>query len=460
MTAEHSKAKQHVAFVSFIVSFLLAAVKLFAAVTTGSLGLLSEAIQTLFDTIATAVTWLTVRVADRPADEDHPWGHGKFESVSAFVQCGMLLGVAVWIAFEAIKRLSGGHHDVDVSPLALGVLVASILIDCWRSRALRRVAKQTGSHALEADALHFATDMLSSFVVLLGLGAIWLGYPIADSLAALVVAAFIMYAAWTLGRRTFDVLVDAAPKGVTPAVKDAAARISGVLSVDSVKVRSTGTQHSADVQVSVNRALAFDSVAAIQHAIEQAVRQAVPDISISVLASPVTPSDESIATRVRVLAAHHDLAIHNITVQHLGERVCVGLDLELDAALSLLDAHVMATRFEQYVAHDLGPHVEVETHIEPLNPENIGSREAPPTLHDMVEKDLVKAAADLGAVVRQVHNVRVRDTGEGLLVHFHARLDPQLSVRAAHEAMDAVERRLRFQHSVILRVIGHAEPMK
>ncbi len=452
--------KNRAAFISFIVSFLLASGKLFAATISGSLGMLSEAIQTILDVFATAVTWLTVRISDKPADANHPWGHGKFESVTAFAQCGMLLGVAVWIIAEAAQRFLHPSAEIMLSPLVIGILLGSIAIDFWRSRALKRVAKQTGSQALEADALHFSTDMFSSGIVLAGLFASVMGYPWADSLAAIGVACFILYAAWSLGRRAFDVLVDAAPQNVTQDIFEQASRVSGVLSIDNVRVRSLGAAYAIDLHVSVDRALPLETVAQIQREIESAVIRIYPESQIVVNPTPVVPSDESLATRVRTLAAHQHRAIHNITIHHSDGRIFIGVDMELEAELSLVDAHIVASQFESYVSHDLGAHVDVETHIEPLNPERQNAYRANQTLHTLLQAELMQYADELGNIVQEIHNVRVRNCDEGILVHFHARLDPAMSVRDAHQAIDAVERKLRQANKRIVRVVGHAEPLK
>lgn len=177
-----------------LISASFAATKLVLGLVTGSLALISEATQNTADFAATAITWWAVRLGDKPADANHPYGHAKVESLAALAEVVLLFTASVWIAYEAIERMITGHDEVDGSMIAIGVLVASIVIDSWRSRVLRQVAKETGSPALEADALNFFSDMLASGVVLIGMGFVALGYPIADALAALVVAGFILFA--------------------------------------------------------------------------------------------------------------------------------------------------------------------------------------------------------------------------------------------------------------------------
>ena len=207
--------KQQVVTYSFFASALMSAAKLTAGLLTGSLGILSEAIHSIIDMGATGITWFAVRWSDQPPDDEHHYGHAKAESVAALIETALLFVTTGWIIYEAVLRLLGEGHVVEITWWAVAIIVASIAIDFSRSRALSRVAEKTSSEALEADALHFSSDMWSSCVVLLGLGAVGLGYPQADAVAALIVSAFVALAGWRLGGRTLATLLDTAPAGAT-----------------------------------------------------------------------------------------------------------------------------------------------------------------------------------------------------------------------------------------------------
>ena len=213
----HTSEKTTVAAWSLLASFLLAAAKFVAAFVSGSLGLLSEAFHSTMDFVATAVTFFAIRYAERPADEDHPFGHAKMESVAALIETAMLFGVTGWIVYEALIRLTKGGHEVEISWWIIAVVVGSIIIDFNRSRALQTTADKTQSDALAADALHFRADMWSSCAVLVGLGLSYAGYAWADPAAALVVAVFVAHAAYGLGRRTLATLLDAVPDDIVSA---------------------------------------------------------------------------------------------------------------------------------------------------------------------------------------------------------------------------------------------------
>src|SRR6266704_2135041 len=213
--------KRTVAANSVFAAVAITTLKIVVGVTTGSLGILSEAAHSGLDLVAAIVTLFSVRVSDKPADADHQYGHGKVENFSAFIETGLLLLTCVWIIYEAIKRLFYHHVEIEPSVAAFLVMLLSIVIDAWRSRALGRIATKYDSQALEADALHFSTDIWSSGVVIVGLALVWAGrsYHVgwlrqADPIAALFVAGVVVSVSWRLARRTVDALLDAAPPGV------------------------------------------------------------------------------------------------------------------------------------------------------------------------------------------------------------------------------------------------------
>ena len=264
--------KEKVALISIVASAGLTLAKAAVGIATGSLAILSEAAHSFVDLLATVMTYLAVRVSGKPADDEHHYGHGKVESVAAFAETALLFllcGIVVW---EALQRLLGGNgHGVEATIWAFIVIAVSIVVDFQRARVLYRVASETSSEALEADALHFSSDMWSSIAVLVGLGGVALGYVWADALAAIVVAVFICIAGWRLGRRTIDTLTDTAPAGAADTLRALAERIAGVVAVQRVRVRPAGDTLFVDLDLAVSRTLPLERVAAIQDSVEQAV---------------------------------------------------------------------------------------------------------------------------------------------------------------------------------------------
>ena len=452
--------KQRVALTSIAASGGLTLAKGVVGLATGSLAILSEAAHSLLDLAATIMTYFAVRVSGRPADAEHHYGHGKVESVTALAETALLFLLSGMVIWEAGHRLIGGEtHAVAATVWAFGVIAVSIVVDFFRARVLYRVAKETASEALEADALHFGSDMWSSAAVLIGLAAVLMGFPWADSAAAIVVALFICVAGWRLGRRTIETLTDTAPAGAGERIRAIATRIAGVVAVDRVRVRPAGPTLFVDLDVAVSRTLPLDRVTTIKDRIVTAVRSEFPTAETTVNSEPRALDDETVLERVMVIARNRALAIHHVTVQAIAGRLSVSLDLEVDGSLAFSRAHEIADGLEQAVRDELGVEVEVETHVEPLQTRGLFGRDAADERIQAVQGELSSIAQKLG-VVRDVHDVRVRETPDGEIVNFHAYVDPLLSVSEVHDRIDDLERGLRLRFPTIKRVIGHAEPRR
>jgi len=450
--------KQRVALSSIAASAGLTVAKGIVGVLSGSLAILSEAAHSLIDLAATIMTYFAVRISGKPADAEHHYGHGKVESVAALVETALLFllsGVVIW---EAVHRLLGDNSDaVQATFWAFAVIGGSIVVDFFRARLLYRVAEETSSEALEADALHFGSDMWSSLAVLVGLGAVALGFPWADAAAALVVAVFVCLAGWRLARRTVETLTDTAPPGAAGKIIEAARRIRGVVAINRVRVRAVGDKLFVDLAVVVSRTLPLDRVTELKNEVIAAIRRELPAAEVVLTTEPRALDDETVLERVMVIARNQALAVHHVTVQSIEGRLAVALDLEVEGKLTLGEAHEIASQLEQAVRDELGPEVEVETHIEPLQVHGLTGREADAKRIEEVQKALTEIAGETGPI-RDVHEVRVRQTDGGEIVNFHCYADPQMTVQAVHEKVDEVERALRHRIPSIKRVIGHAEP--
>jgi cation diffusion facilitator family transporter len=264
--------KEKVALISVFASTVLTLSKAIIGLLTGSLGILSEAGHSFLDLLATLMTYFAVRISDKPADEEHHFGHAKVESVTALIETGLLFVLSFLVLWKAGSYiLFGSQHEVTLSVWAFAVILMSIAIDFSRARALTKVAQETSSHALEADALHYSSDMWSSMAVFAGLVGVAFGYPMADTIAAIAVAAFICIAGWRLGKRTIDTLVDRAPEGAVEHIREAIGRVKGVIAIDFIRVRPAGDALFVETEVAVNRTLPLDRVANIRERVSTAV---------------------------------------------------------------------------------------------------------------------------------------------------------------------------------------------
>lgn len=457
--AMSSSEKQSVALFSMVASAALAAAKLVAGLATGSLGIISEAIHSFIDFGATIVTYFAIRWSDQPADDEHHYGHAKIESVAALVETALLFLTTGWIVWEAANRMwIGAGHEVELTWWAFAIIGGSILIDFNRARALKRVAEKTSSEALEADALHFSSDMWSSVVVLGGLVAVWIGIPWADSIAALAVSLFIAHAGWELGARTMNTLLDTAPTGATEIVRGLVSDIHGVLAIRTLRLRPAGATMFTSIVVEVARTMPIDDIVRTKDAIHRAVQERFPNADITVTANPVPLDSESVFQKVMLIASRRNLAIHHLTVQQIDGKLAVSFDLEVEGAMPLGEAHETATILEDAIRSELGSDAEVESHIEPQPERLLEGHEAEPRLIKTVSDHLLKLAA-LHPRLSDIHQIRLRRNEEGLFLHYHCRCAPEDTVVQIHDDVDRIEAGLKEHFPDIRRVIAHAEPI-
>ncbi|MFN8259209.1 MAG: cation diffusion facilitator family transporter [Bacteroidales bacterium] len=278
--------KNKVAFLSVIAAVFLTGFKLVVGIITGSLGILSEALHSGLDLVAALITYISVKISDKPADENHHFGHGKIENLSALFETILLLITCFWIIYEAVSRLLSGETHVEVTVWSFVVVISSIVIDYSRSRALKRVAKKYNSQALEADAMHFSTDIWSSLVVLLGLIFAHFGWFFADSVAALVVGFIVIYVSYKLGRRAIDILLDKAPLSTYAVIEKAIRGISEISHFHDIKIRSAGADTFVELNIHVKPDLNIKEAHQIAHKAEQEILRVVERCEVHIHIEP------------------------------------------------------------------------------------------------------------------------------------------------------------------------------
>src|ERR1700678_642555 len=448
--------KSRVAAISIFASAALAAAKFVVGIAIGSLALISEARHSSVDLIATVVTWMVVRVSDKPADYEHHYGHGKFESLSALGVIAMLYVLAGGILVEAWSRLREGAAPPTLSAIPFIVLLVDIAVNFWRARALHRTARATKNEALAADALHFASDVLGSLAVIIGLALSGLGYAWGDAAAAIGVAVVISLLGLRLARSTVETLLDRAPEGVSEKAAAAIRAVPGVVGIERLRARMVGPTHFIDAIVQVPRTYPIDRIDEIKRKAQAAVTGALDDADLTFTAVPVARDNESVRERIMVIARNSGLAVHHVTVHDLGGKLTVSIDLEVDGGMELTAAHDIAQELERNIRDEFGEDVEVDTHIEPLEPELPLGVDAAPDRVETIKTALARFAAD--SAIHDIHSVRVRNTDAGEIVNFHCHAAPSMSVIEVHENVDEIERALRRAFPAVKRLISHAEP--
>lgn len=446
-----------------LAAIFLTSVKLAVGLLTGSLGILSEAAHSALDLAAAAMTFFAVRLSGRPSDRDHTYGHGKIENLSALFETVLLLVTCLWIIYEAIQRLFFKTVEVEATLWAFLVMVISMGIDFGRSRALDRAARKYRSQALEADALHFSTDIWSSSVVIVGLalvrlseitGVQWLAK--ADAVAALGVAGIVVYVSVQLARRTVAALLDAVPASLHTALSQAV-RVPGVLEVRRARLRQSGPETFADVTLTVPVDTPLEQAHEIATQVERAARRVVPGIDVVVHVEP-EPTDDDLLSLVRTLATRHGMRAHGVSAYDEDRALALEMHLEVSEDLSLEQAHAQATGFEEELRQAIPAAGRVITHLEPVG-EGSSRREASPGDDSLVLKAIREVTTRPGLECRP-HEVSVRRVGRELFVSFHCALPAQTAIAEAHALTTEVEHALRSRLPGLGRIVIHVEPIE
>ncbi len=470
-----ARAKRTAALFSVCAATVITLLKLVTGLLTGSLGMLSEAAHSGIDLIAAAITLFSVQAADRPADEYHNYGHGKIESLSAFVETGMMLASSIWIISEAFERIFHRSQKLAL-PLSIwpfAVLALSMVVDYTRSRSLRRVAAQQHSEALAADAVHFGTDLWASAAVFAGLAMTKLGevlhrpgLELADPAAALIVAAIILRVSWSLAHHTADTLLDATPaeEGNTAAqtrrklIHELGA-IPGVLSVNRLRTRRSGSGYFADLTLAMPRNLTFQRSEQITFAATEAIQRVLPDADVVVHSVPTATLAESVHDRVRAVASRANLSIHDVAIQQYDNALHLELHLELDETLPLREAHDIVTHLESEIRREVPSIASILTHIE-SEPATI---EQPAMLerHREQARALSHTLRNVGSQFPQVfdiHDIHVSNHNDRIQVNCHCTLPDELPMAEVHQVITALENAFKLAAPDVSRLLIHPEP--
>jgi cation diffusion facilitator family transporter len=455
--------KRAVAQNSVYAAIGITGLKTIVGISTGSLGILSEAAHSGLDLVAAVITLMSVRVSDKPADAEHQYGHGKVENFSAFIETGLLLLTCVWIVYEATKRLFFHHVEIEPSLAAFLVMFISIVVDVWRSRRLKKIADKWDSQALHADALHFSTDVWSSTVVIAGLTLVMAGerwnvpwLQSADPIAALMVAGVVVYVSWRLARQTIDALLDAAPPGVRGQIIGAVSGVDGVLEVDRARIRRAGNRYFADLDIGMHRNVTFQKSEQLGQRVTEAVHRVLPDADVVVHSVPRARGGENIFERIRAVAARANFNVHDISVQDLAGRLHVEQHLELDERLSLKEAHDQVTVLETEIRREVPEISSILTHIE-SEPATIeaGSEIA----RDRRLEQAVRKISRHVAEVVDIHEITVKRVRDKLYLSCHCTLPDTLPLSRVHDIQTELEIRLKQEAPELFRVLIHPEPV-
>lgn len=461
---EDSALKRRVARNSMLAAACMTALKLAAGIISGSLGVLSDAAHSALDLAGAGLTFFSVRVSDKPADEDHTYGHGKVENLSSFFEAGLMAISCAWIIWEAIQRIRHNTYELRFTLWPILVLLGSIAVDFWRSRALRRAAEQTGSPALATDAFHFASDIWASVAVMAGLLATWTGafYHVgwlryADPMAAIFVSLMILRTTAKLTRETIGVLMDQIPAETRFQVIHEVGHVPGVLAVEQARVRRSGPDYFADLTLALPRRYTFEHTGELVRAATEAVQRVLPKADVVIHTVPRQARAESIFDRVRAVAARNNVSVHDLSVQLVQGKLHVEQHVELDETMPLLEAHNFVTALEAEILRETPEIDSILTHIE-SEPATIELPEEMVEEDRRIEKTLRAAAANYDEII-DVHQIKVGRTAEHVTLSCHCTLPDELTMQRVHELITSLEDRFKLQCPEVHRVTIHPEPV-
>jgi len=467
--------KLHAARASVVSAVILTLLKAVVGFLTGSLGIMAEALHSLLDLGAALMTWASVHYAEHPADSSHHYGHGKIENISAIVETLLLFITCFWIGWEAVARLVGhSAHAVEATVWSFAVMLISIGVDWYRSRRLYRAAKLHRSQALEADALHFSSDILSSAVVIVGLIGVKLGYPEADPIAALGVAAWVVVISIRLGFHAIQVLLDAAPRDAREQIARAVMSIDGIQRVTKIRVRQAGPDTFADINVIMDGELHLHEVHHRLDQAEDAIRSIMPGADVVVHAEPddmPARSPEMLERAVDVLRGltkGQGFRYTRLSLVDHDDGAAALICLEFPPNLALRDARMRAEEIEEGMRSKMPELSEVVAHIDSgffdmSDTSGIRTRVAVPAAAD-IEREVRKVEG-----VDDCHDISLSEwpppaaelpaaqRDPGFLVTVHVVLSPDVTVAQSHDIAEAVERRLRYRFPHVQRVHVHQE---
>jgi cation diffusion facilitator family transporter len=449
--------KKYIALGSVGAAVFLTGFKLLVGIKTNSLGILSEAAHSGLDLLAAVITLIAVTIADRPADQDHQYGYGKIENISAFVEAILLVITCGWIIWEAINRLVYHTPHVEATVWSFVVMGTSILVDISRSRLLSRTAKKYHSQALEADALHFSSDIWSSLTVITGLVFVALGYPLADAIVAIGVAFLVLFVSYRLGRRTIDALMDRVPQGLKESVEAAIGSVDGIEELRSVRLRTSGAKVFVDATIAIRRTLPFERAHRIMDALEKAVHTIHPNVDVVVHAEPVEGSDETIVDKIRMIVQNlglrppHNLEVHLIDGKHF-----IDFDVEYQKGKSFPDAHETASEIENQIQREFPSIGKVTIHMEEY------------LAREMELSNVTDSERQLGRKIQEIVRTNKRvlkltdftllQEGNKYNVTLSCQIDKLKTLEEVHLIISELETMLYQRFKDLRRITIHAEP--
>jgi len=444
---------------SLFVAILIVTLKLSAALWSGSLAILSELFHSSTDFFAAVITVFSVKYSSKPPDKDHHYGHEKIESFSALFQVLILVMMCIYLLYESVVRIIHPPPDVNIDFYSFAIIVFCILLDFTRSKTLKRVAKETHSQALEADALHFSSDILSSGVVLFGI-ALYHISPIFDPIAAIIVSVIIIFTTVNLSKKAFDSLMDKVPKGLYENIYKAITTVEGVDGIKNLRVRSTGSKIFIDAVINVGRTKLFYETHEITDKVEEQIKSIANNSDIVIHTEPVETEDETVNDKIRIIVNREGYRCHDIFSYKFKDKVIVELHIEISHTNDLVEAHNTVSNIERKIQSEIFVIDEVKVYLD--EPSGLSSEAEDVTTSS---NDIIRISGNIISEYKFVESLRVIKvfrTVYGIRIICDCEFDNSIPFNKVHNYVTELESKIFLKikeyYPELINVNIHSEP--
>lgn len=457
-----SQLKIRVALNSLYAAVIITVIKILAAYFSGSLGVLSEVFNSGIDIFVCLVTILSIKYSSRPPDKDHNYGHEKVENFSALFQVFILFITASYILYEAALRLfAHREYEVKVNIWIFLALIISMIIDVYRARILKKVARDTKSNALEADALHFSSDILSSGVVIIGLILVYFNISkTADTIAALIVTGVIIYLGFKLSKKSIDSLMDRVPEGMYEKVKYETLLIKGVEDIKSIRIRSSGSKIYIDMVILISRLVPFSKAHDIMDSVERKITDLLDNADVVIHSEPIETKSETINDKIRMIVNGFGLKCHDIFSHRIDNEIYSELHIEVDKTNDLTKAHSLITEIEEKIISEIDVISHLKIHIDEPSDIVFDTRDITKNSNEIIREvnNILEECSD----VISSSDIQVISTNGKIRISLNCVFNYIHSFDEVHDIVTVLESKiylnLKENHPKLANVIIHAEP--
>jgi len=457
LTAQDSRENQSAALKGIFSGGVLSVVEITAGLISGSLGLVSSALNSMTDTIAAVITFFAVKASSKPPDEVHMYGHQKIESAAAIGEVVLLFIICVWIVYSAVIRLITAEARVEQFWIALSTNFLSVALDSFAYFSLRRAIRKRASEASEAGSLHFLNDLLIAIVVIVGLAFYRFGAWYADSIAALGIVSFIVYSSIDLVRNSFSVLLDAAPPGSVEQLRSQILKVPGVKGTRHIRIRKAGSQFFVDAQVNIDGYLPISQAHMIVSQIEEQITHLFPDSDIMIHTEPHIGEDPLSVIRLVASRTPEIKGIHGIVIKTIKQRLYVAYHLELDQEISVKTAHQVASQMERQLNTSLKNVASIISHLEPGA--GIMQRSEEKSKETKLQEQIIRVSESFPSI-SSTHEIQILAHDDRYSVTLHCAIDGSIPLIEAHDISTKMEEEIKRIDERIDDVVIHCEPVE